>query len=236
MKYLYSIRQKFVEATLNNLGGKSFIWMFHQVNDDKCNWVDPNCAITEKGFRIFLNNKSSFSSIRNINEVDKTNFITFDDAYEDVFFYVYPMFVECKIPFCVFLTVDLIGKENYLKKDQIREMLKSGICTIGSHSLSHPLLRFENNDSSKFEIKHSKELLEDMFGIEIKFFAYPYGSIYACSRKNINMVKDVGYKAAFSTLKGPVSNNVLLKDKYFIPRINVCEHNYLKLLKEYNEF
>ena len=71
------------------------------------------------------------------------------------------------------------------------------------------------------EINESKKKLESIIGTDIEYFAYPYGSKYACSKKVIKCVEKAGYKNAFSTYSMAINKKYIIRNKFFVPRINV---------------
>ncbi len=88
------------------------------------------------------------------------------------------------------LTIDQIneiikiykGKNNTLQKqfqnmtvDNLKEVAKLGLVTIGAHTLNHPILKNEDDETSKFEIMESKNELSNILGFEVKYFVYPNG-------------------------------------------------------------
>jgi peptidoglycan/xylan/chitin deacetylase (PgdA/CDA1 family) len=73
----------------------------------------------------------------------------------------------------LFLTVNQIGKEGMLTKDQISEIISAG-WQIGSRGMNGYNLT-ANYDFLSNEIAGSKSALEEMFGVPINVFAYPYG-------------------------------------------------------------
>jgi len=148
---------------------------------------------------------------------NKSFAISFDDVYSNVYKYAVPILRKYKIPYTIFVAYCNLDKENYLSKKELIDLSEDGLCTIGAHSLNHSLLRFDKN--SYREIKESKIELEKIIGKEIDVFAYPYGSLYACSKKNMFEVKKSGYKYGFSTLKQAINCNTK-KNIYFLPRIN----------------
>lgn len=236
MRIVYSAYQKFLEAKGKKTEGNWKIYMFHEVSEEKEKWRDSNCAMTPQSFKNLINSlierDAKFISLEEGlkgNNLNKTCVsITFDDAYEEVYINAFPYLKEKNIPFTVFMATDFIDKKGYLSSDQIKEMVEGGLCTLGAHSISHRLLRQLNKEESKKEIEGSKSILEEKFHMEIEYFAYPYGSVYACSKTNREQAKASLYKAAFSTLSSNISMENL-KDKFFLPRINVNEENYKKL-------
>lgn len=234
MRYFYSGIQKLQELYLRMLPSCGEILMFHQVDNFKENWIDDNVSITYDSFKLLINslinNGNKFGSVNEIGISSTSNkiYITFDDGYLNTYTNAYPILKVYNIPFCIFITTDYISKENYLTFDMVKSFGSESLCTIGSHTLSHPLLRFKSNLDSYNEIYESKRILEKYIRREVEYFAYPYGSIYACSKKDIDNANKAGYKMAFSTINSNLSYKVI-KSRFFIPRINVNEKNYMKI-------
>jgi peptidoglycan/xylan/chitin deacetylase (PgdA/CDA1 family) len=235
MNLLLSLYQKVKEFKLKRYQVIGKILMFHQVDNNINNWNDENCSITFESFKnlinIFQNQGYKFISISDVYNCElpgKNLIITFDDGFTDTYKYAYPFLKKNNIPFCIFVVSSLIDKEGYVTKEELKKLSEDSICTIGAHSVTHPILRQVNDREAFNEIYNCKIELENMINKEIEYFAYPYGSIYACSRKNIINVERCGYKLAFSTLNSHISKKIL-KDRFFIPRINVNEKNYKKI-------
>lgn len=207
------------------------VLMFHQVDNCRENWIDNNISITYDSFKLLIEHLikegKRFSSINEIGTGDKL-FITFDDGFSDIYTNAYPVLKVYNIPFCIFITTGYINKENYLTFDMLKSFTSEPLCTIGSHTISHPLLRYERNIISCGEICKSKSVLEEYIGKEVQYFAFPYGSIYACSMKDVRNVQKAGYNMAFSALNSHLSEKAI-NSKFFIPRINVNEKNYLDM-------
>lgn len=235
MKIMYSCFQKIKEFYFSLHYSKGAILMFHQVDNNKDNWNNPNVSITLNSFnsliRKLISNKIEFGDINNFYENYSRVFITFDDGYLDIYENAYPVLKSYNIPFCIFITTGYLGKKNYLTPEKLKKLSSDTLCTVGSHTLTHPQLRFENIRNSFLEISTSKSILQSYISKEIKYFAYPYGSIYACSKKNIIDVKNSGYELAFSTLNSYLCDKTV-GEGFFIPRINVNEENYYKLRLE----
>lgn len=80
------------------------------------------------------------------------------------------------------------------------EVKKSGLVTIGAHTLNHPILLNENNDISKYEIDESIDELSNILDQKIKYFAYPNGiPKIDYSYREMEYVKSKGVNISFST-------------------------------------
>lgn len=226
MRKLYSIAQKLVEFIYSNKIDMGKVFMFHEIGNDNEYEHYNNLKISETDFKNFikyLNKSGKIKSIEDLEEVgEKTDYyLTFDDVHSNAYNNGIKWLIKEKIPFTIFVTVEYIGKSGYISIDELREMVNSGFCTIGSHTITHPMLRFKTNKEVKYEIEHSKKILEELTGREVEYFAYPYGSKYACSKKNIDIVGKLGYKKSFSTFCMGLNRKYVMKNNNFIPRINV---------------
>jgi peptidoglycan/xylan/chitin deacetylase (PgdA/CDA1 family) len=80
----------------------------------------------------------------------------------------------------------------FLSVQQLQEMVDAG-WEIGSHSMTHPDLTRLDAEELPAELLASRLMLEEMLGIEIESFAYPYGS---SSTEIARKVDNYGYANA----------------------------------------
>lgn len=217
-----------------NENGENIIYMFHSIHDGET--LPKEFKTNKESFEKFLESelrKRKASSISRIIEgkCRGTFAITFDDVFENVYINAYPILQQYNIPFTLFVATGLINKPGYLTSEELRKLSQDTLCTIGAHTVNH--VRLRTNDRAYEEIIESKRKLENILEKEVEFFAYPYGSIFACSRKNIKQVEKVGFSAAFSTMKGflPIKFD---KYRFFLPRNN--GDHYVKYLEQKEDF
>jgi len=110
------------------------------------------------------------------------------------------------------------GERVMLSWQEIKDMLASGLITIGSHTLTHPIMTRIPLSQAKFEIKESKRFIEEKTGAPVDFFAFPNGSNDDFNSEIIGLIAESGYKAAFSTIPGI---NRDLSERYSLRRIDV---------------
>jgi peptidoglycan/xylan/chitin deacetylase (PgdA/CDA1 family) len=103
--------------------------------------------------------------------------------------------------------------------DQVREISKNKYVAIGSHSVSHPILPRCSNIESKYEISHSKEIIEEWIEKDVKFFAFPNGDY---SNREISFLKKFGYTLAFSTEQKYLTKEKLAH-RFSLPRFMMVE-------------
>lgn len=100
---------------------------------------------------------------------------------------------------------------------QIQEMSSQGI-TFGGHSLTHPLLVYESDDTLEREIRGCRSVLEGKLARKVRGFAYPNGDWDARVRET---VVRAGFDCAFATQHGWHPPDA---DRFTIRRIMLHEH------------
>lgn len=235
--YWNIIRTKVVEYLWNRASANSIIdglcLVFHHVNP---NHVDTpqSCQCTpdsfvrimegiqEKGYTIISLDELQTVMAQNSNQ--KFAIITFDDVPSDMYEYAYPYLKERGIPFAVFITTSYVGRKGFLSNEQLQTLNSDPLCTIGAHTLTHPLLRFHND--KKKEIIDGGEELEKIINKKVDFFAYPYGSLYSTDPKSIRIATS-RYKYAFSTIDAEL-NDLTIRETGSLPRKAISDISQLK--------
>jgi peptidoglycan/xylan/chitin deacetylase (PgdA/CDA1 family) len=99
--------------------------------------------------------------------------ITFDDGYEDVYQNALSIMNELGFIGTIYIYVDHAGLSPYISFEHISELAENG-WEIGSHSMSHMDLS-KNHSIIDYEVNQSRWTLENMIGVSVDTFAYPYG-------------------------------------------------------------
>ncbi len=100
--------------------------------------------------------------------------------------------------------------------DEIRAC-DTGMLSIGSHTMSHPILPTLTEDEIRHELRDSRTLLEAHLGRPVDLFCYPNGSTDA----RVHRIAQSIYRAAVTTEEGMVTSKV---DPLAIPRIPATAH------------
>lgn len=90
-----------------------------------------------------------------------------------------------------------------MDEKQLYEVSNSGLVDIGAHTLNHPRLINENDQTASYEISESIDRLSSILNKEIKYFVYPNGDY---GEREISILKSKGIKLAFTTERGKLSN------------------------------
>ncbi len=164
----------------------------------------------------------------------KSVVITFDDGYKDNFTAAYPVLKKNGFPFTIFVEVGNIGSPNRFTWEDAREMSAHGV-DIESHLMTGAYLPDLPYKERVFQLKESKRLLEVELKRPVYFLAYPIGGF---DDEGKMLVRDLGYKAAFTTNRG---KDRKAKDLYELKRIRIKDSDldaqlWLKLSGYYNLF
>jgi peptidoglycan/xylan/chitin deacetylase (PgdA/CDA1 family) len=89
----------------------------------------------------------------------------------------------------------------FMDWEQTRKLVAAGM-SIGAHTHTHPILARLAESQQRWELAESKRILEDRLNLKIAAFAYPVGSIGAFSETTKEVVRECGYRAAFSFYGG----------------------------------
>lgn len=120
---------------------------------------------------------------------------------------------------------DDLARELYdgMSRAQLLECARHPLITIGSHTLTHPLLSTLSPGRARGELLESRRLLEEWTGRRVDLLAYPTGDY---DRRIAELAREVGYAAAFAE----DSRHVGLAE-YELPRIGIyaARRAYLSL-------
>jgi peptidoglycan/xylan/chitin deacetylase (PgdA/CDA1 family) len=85
--------------------------------------------------------------------------------------------------------------------EQIGEMSSSGV-EIGCHTVTHPILSTLDADAQREEIGSAARRIEAVIGRRPRFFAYPNGGTGDFSEVTVQALKDNGFSAACTMVRG----------------------------------
>ena len=146
----------------------------------------------------------------------KTVTMTFDDGFVSNLQGAVPVMRELGCRAINYLVADRIGKTSdweaaeggearpLMDDVQIRDWLAAGHW-IGAHTCTHPRLSRIPRARAKEEIVSCRKKLEDLFGVSIEHFAYPYGDY---DEAVADLVREAGFKTAVTMDRGVNQGNM----------------------------
>lgn len=146
--------------------------------------------------------------------------LTFDDGYQDNHDIAYPILKQMNVPFAIYVTTGFINnrlpmwwypdQQLGLGLEELRELDREPLCTIGAHTVSHPRLNTLSASEQRKEIVDSRATLEQWLGHHIHHFSYPHG---AYNDETISTVCECGFSSALCAWGGSIrrgTNSLLL--------------------------
>ncbi len=134
----------------------------------------------------------------------ETVVLTFDDGLEDFYLYAFPLLEQRGMKVTLFPIAEFLGKKTtwdvincskqHCTEHMIKKISEAGH-EIGSHSLTHLNLPWLDDRRLRFELKESKQRLEDITRKEISSISFPFGS---WDQRVWEFAKETGYR--FATL------------------------------------
>ncbi len=134
---------------------------------------------------------------------EKPVLLTFDDNYAGQYKYAFPLLKKYNYPAVWSVHTRFVGTGGQKPKatwDQLREMQKSGLITVASHTVNHLNMTNLSDAEIEREVTESKKVLEKKLGITIDYFTYPEGDF---TERAKDKVKEAGYKAALTMSLDP---------------------------------
>ncbi|RBY96394.1 polysaccharide deacetylase family protein [Blastococcus sp. TF02-8] len=146
--------------------------------------------------------------------------LTFDDGYTDFLEHAVPVLARHGMTATVYMVAgELSGANEWdegprwplMSADQLRAVAAAGH-EVGSHTMTHPRLAGLDPATLEFELRRSREVLEEVLDAPVRGFCYPYGSF---DRAAADAAQGVGYDHAC------VVKDYSVSDRFTLPRFYV---------------
>ena len=111
---------------------------------------------------------------------------------------------------------EIDGTDGFLDWEQIEVMSRHGIM-FGGHGAEHRLLTEVSTNEARDEICMAKDVIDGHLKERVPTFSYPNGN---WSSDVVDLVKESGYRFAFTTRRGLVSCE---DDRFMVRRMNIHE-------------
>jgi peptidoglycan/xylan/chitin deacetylase (PgdA/CDA1 family) len=86
--------------------------------------------------------------------------------------------------------------------DEILVLAQDPNVTIGSHTMSHPILQRHDSTFATREIEQSKSIIESQLGRSVRHLAFPFGDRGSVGQREFFLARDAGYLTAVTTRPG----------------------------------
>ena len=140
--------------------------------------------------------------------------LTFDDGYADNYHTMLPILEAHNMTAVVYVITNELGKKNYLKLDELKDMQRRGI-EIGSHTADHLPLTSLDKDFQQRQIRESKIFLEWSGLATIYSLSYPNGEF------NSELEEILREEEYLTAVTGEAGLNTLSTNPYELYRVNI---------------
>jgi peptidoglycan/xylan/chitin deacetylase (PgdA/CDA1 family) len=222
---VFGIRYYLRVARILSTWKKVTIISYHSVCNSS---ADPFAITTDSFYRQIDFLRQNYEIIR-LNQIahafeDQTAMnrkviITFDDAYQNFLEYALPILQKLSVPCTLFVPTRFIGESNawdsektfmpsmrILNSEDLLALSREGLVDFGAHTKNHLSMRGLPVSKMREEAADSKRDLEELLGIPIDMFAYPYGQLRDMSELTAQILSEVGYHIAVTSHWGTLNS------------------------------
>ena len=201
----------------------SFVLTYHSINEKKHGLTSEIYQLKTKTFydQINLLDRKNFYFKTPENLFDGRNgcLITFDDGYKSIIENALNFLNEKNIPYILFVCPSKLNlnSQDYMNLIELKQLASRENVYIGSHSYNHIKLKDFDEKKIIYELKNSKDFLEQNLSLKINSISYPFGAI---DDRVIKLAEETGYELGFTTKFD------FIKKKYHrlnLPRVDVWD-------------
>jgi peptidoglycan/xylan/chitin deacetylase (PgdA/CDA1 family) len=100
------------------------------------------------------------------------------------------------------------GRHEYLPMTvaDLDEIQSDGLVEIGAHTVTHPALSSLPREKQRMEIVTGRQKLVEIIGKPVNTFAYPYGKSEDFTSETVDLVREIGFDLACTTIPGSVES------------------------------
>ena len=133
---------------------------------------------------------------------------------------------------CARYHVDIpeLCNRNCLNWDDIAEIGRDPLATIGAHSVNFPVLSKISGARAQSELKMSRAVIEGALGKAPSHLAYPFGDRHAAGEREFQMAAELGFKTALTARPGRLHAGY--SDRFMsLPRITLQARHRIRHLR-----
>ena len=165
-----------------------------------------------------------FASIQEpIDSSSPSLIISFDDGYKNNWTIARPILEKYQIPFCIFLNGKFIKEKHpdFVSEQDIQEMVKHPLITLGSHGWTHQNLSQLPLDQAQKDLEYAHHYLTQTMGAPCQYFSYPHGGYSPSLAQHL---EKLGYKKALCSYLGINDEKT---DSFSLRRFPIMAHDTL---------
>ena len=102
------------------------------------------------------------------------------------------------------IETETLPGELCLDWDGIARLARHPLCTIGAHTLTHPMLAKHPESVARAEIADSKRLIEERIQRPVRHLAYPVGDAGVAGAREFRLAAEAGFASAVTTRPGMI--------------------------------
>jgi len=140
--------------------------------------------------------------------------LTFDDGYADFATAAVPILLAHQVTATDFVVPGFLGRASYMTTEQVQNVQAQGM-SIGAHTMHHVALAHVSAANAESEIANSRAYLQELLGVPVTDFAYPYGDFNGAVEL---LVLKAGFRDGFTTAAGTRQSAPL---RFALPRLRV---------------
>jgi peptidoglycan/xylan/chitin deacetylase (PgdA/CDA1 family) len=140
--------------------------------------------------------------------------LTFDDGYADFATAAVPILLAHQMTATDFVVPGFFGRTAYMTTEQVQIVQAQGM-SIGAHTMHHVALAHVSAATAQSEIANSRAYLQELLGVSVTDFAYPYGDFNGAVEL---LVWKAGFRDGFTAAPGTRQSAPL---RFALPRLRV---------------
>jgi peptidoglycan/xylan/chitin deacetylase (PgdA/CDA1 family) len=114
-----------------------------------------------------------------------------------------------------------------LTRDEVVELDRHPLITIGAHTHNHPNLRALSYGKASEEMLRSKQILENLLGHSVDHFAYPHGDLRSADAREFSLSEKCGFRTAVTTRTGKLQDG----NWFALPRTSMREEHTTRCIR-----
>jgi peptidoglycan/xylan/chitin deacetylase (PgdA/CDA1 family) len=100
------------------------------------------------------------------------------------------------------ISSEAVARREGLTRDQLRELARHPLVTIGGHTTTHVNLAQAPASVAEQEMRDNRTFLEQAIERPVVHFAYPFGRVDACGPREAAIARSIGFESAVVTRHG----------------------------------